>query len=189
MVMDGEGNIGMGYVTSSASERVTMRYTGRLADDPLNEMTLESQLIIESTGANPSNRLADYTHTVIDAEDDQTMWFIAEVMVPTKRNYVGVFNIAQELLGTDDFEGLDDSFVIGTEDNNIFNVSLTTDQVDERIVYSVYNVSGQIVSENHITKEGGSYSFELNMSYATPGVYIVKLHNNKSGISKKILVK
>ena len=189
MAMDQHGNIGMGYTTSGVADRVALQYTGRLASDPLNEMTLEETLIIQSTAANPSNRLADYVQLTVDPVDDETMWHIGEAHVPNRRNYVAVFNIADELLSTPDFLNSDDDLTISTGDNQNFDIALTSDLTDERLVVTVYNISGQIVAENHITNEGGVYRYSLDMSYAASGVYVVKVHNNVSGISKKIIVK
>lgn len=189
MAMDKDGNIGMAYTTTQASERIGIRYTGRLASDPVNEMTLTETTIFESTGSNSSNRLADYVHLTVDPADDQTMWHIAEVFTPQKSDVVGVFKIADDLLSTPDFINSEDDLTVSTSDNQNFDVTLTSDLTDERLVVTVYNISGQIVAENHITNEGGVYRYNLNMSYAAAGVYVVKVHNNVSGISKKIIVK
>lgn len=189
MAMDKDGNIGMAYTTTQASERVDIRYTGRLASDPINEMTLIESTIFESTGSNNSNRLADYVQLTVDPVDDQTMWHIAEVFQPQKSDVVGVFKIADELLSTPDFVNSEDDLVISTSDNKNFEVLLTSDKTDERLVVTIYNISGQIVAENHITNEGGVYRYNLNMSYDSAGVYIVKVHNTVAGISKKIIVK
>jgi len=98
MAMDIYGNIGMAYtsVGSDAGEEISIRYTGRMAEDPLGDMTIAEELIAQSTANNPGNRLADYVHLSVDPTDDATFWHIAEYFQPTRSDVVGVFKIAEE---------------------------------------------------------------------------------------------
>ena len=97
MAMDIYGNIGMAYtsVGSDAGEEISIRYTGRMADDPLGDMTIAEELIAQSTANNPGNRLADYVHLSVDPVDDATFWHIAEYFQPNRSDVVGVFKIAE----------------------------------------------------------------------------------------------
>jgi hypothetical protein len=97
MAMDVFGNIGMGYtsVGSNDGEEISIRYTGRLFEDPLGDMTISEQLIAQSTVNNPGNRLADYVHLTVDPADGQTFWHIAEYFIPQRSDVVGVFKIAE----------------------------------------------------------------------------------------------
>jgi hypothetical protein len=95
MVMDGQGNIGMGYTTCSSQEKISIYYTGRYANDPLGQMTVDETLIAQSTSNNPSNRLADYVQISLDPSDDATFWHIAEYFKSGQRtDVVGVFQFA-----------------------------------------------------------------------------------------------
>ncbi|HAT67354.1 MAG TPA: hypothetical protein DCS66_22620, partial [Flavobacteriaceae bacterium] len=58
--------------------------------------------------------------------------------------------------------------------NNQFNISLITDY-DERAAIAVYNVLGQTLAYNNIDKEGDRFKYELDMSYAPTGIYIIKM--------------
>ena len=62
MAMDVQGNIGMGYSSMSATAPITLRYTGRYANDPSGQMTIEENLIGQSNATNPNTRYADYAH-------------------------------------------------------------------------------------------------------------------------------
>lgn len=97
MAMDIYGNIGMAYtsVGSDAGEEISIRYTGRMADDPLGDMTVAEQLIAQGSNNNPGNRLADYVHLSVDPVDDATFWHIAEYFNPGRNDVVGVFKIAE----------------------------------------------------------------------------------------------
>ncbi|MFK5855803.1 MAG: hypothetical protein QM503_06705, partial [Bacteroidota bacterium] len=97
MVMDGQGNIGMGYTTCNENEKIAIYYTGRYAADPLGQMTIDESLIAQSTSNNPSNRLADYVQLSLDPSNDKTFWHIAEYFVSNQRtDVVGVFQIASD---------------------------------------------------------------------------------------------
>lgn len=97
MAMDVFGNIGLGYtsVGSNAGERISIRYTGRLFEDPLGDMTISEQLIAQSSANNPATRLADYVHLTVDPSDGQSFWHIAEYFRPQRSDVVGVFKIAE----------------------------------------------------------------------------------------------
>jgi hypothetical protein len=91
--------------------------------------------------------------------------------------------------------GLDDSVLGSSEfriislDNNQFTVSLST-LYNKDISFSVYNVSGQVLVFNNISKNSDKYSYELDMSYASSGVYLVKMGNSSIGYRVgKIVVK
>ncbi len=96
MVMNTEGDIAMAYTSSSATDMISIRYTGRQSDDVLNVMTSLEQLIGQSTAPNPGNRLADYVHMTIDPVDD-SFWHIAEYFAPGRNNIVGNFNLLEAM--------------------------------------------------------------------------------------------
>ena len=98
MAMDGEGNIGMGYSSLSDTESISLRYTGRFNDDPLNTMTALEELIVQSTSDSPSDRYADYSHLTVDPSNDADFWFVSEYFNNGLRsNRVGVFQITEPL--------------------------------------------------------------------------------------------
>ena len=96
MAMDIQGNIGMGYTSMSATAPITLRYTGRYANDPSGQMTIEENLIGQSNSTNPNTRYADYAHMSVDPSNDKTFWFISEYFKPGRRDLVGTFQIAAD---------------------------------------------------------------------------------------------
>jgi len=104
MMMDNQGNIGMGFSVmgnvatgnGTSNEFVSSYYTGRLATDPPNTMSIAPQLIFSGTANIPNLRYGDYSKTDIDPSDYQTMYFVNEVMQPQRSNVVGRFKIAPE---------------------------------------------------------------------------------------------
>jgi len=102
MVMDTQGNIGMGFSAMGntatgnglANEFVSSYYTGRLASDPSGTMTIAPQLIASGTANIPGIRYGDYSKIDIDPSDYTQMYFINEIMSPNRSNVVGRFQIA-----------------------------------------------------------------------------------------------
>ncbi len=79
--MDRDGNIAIGYsVVDGVSVFPGIRYTGRLAGDPLGEMTLAEGTIIDGTGVQRTinSRWGDYTSLNVDPTDDCTFWYVNE---------------------------------------------------------------------------------------------------------------
>jgi hypothetical protein len=93
-------------------------------------------------------------------------------------------------LGIEDFSITNGELIVLTKENNKFEISLITD-FDGTASIAVYNVLGQILAFNNLEKEGNAYVYRLDMSYATPGVYFIKIGDRASNSFKsaKIIVK
>ncbi|MEL7061521.1 MAG: hypothetical protein AAGN46_15965 [Acidobacteriota bacterium] len=108
--MDRAGNILLGYALSSTTTSPSVRYTGRLASDPLGVMTEPEQELVAGTGRSFSSRFGDYSHMGVDPVDDCTFWFTVEYTegVGNTANQIGkvVFPSCLEAGGIfdDDFE-------------------------------------------------------------------------------------
>jgi len=77
IAMDGDGNIALGYNVSSVNTFPSIRYTGRLASDPLGDMSQGESEIIAGTGYqnHSSGRWGDYSMMAVDPVDDCTFWY------------------------------------------------------------------------------------------------------------------
>ena len=86
--MDSAGNIGLGFSVSGAVTFPSIRYTGRLATDPLNVMTLgEADLMVGSgSQLHSSGRWGDYSSLVVDPVDDCTFWYTQEYYAVTSES-------------------------------------------------------------------------------------------------------
>jgi hypothetical protein len=79
--MDRQGNIALGYsVVDGVSVYPGIRYTARLAGDPLGQMTLGEGTIIDGTGVQTTtnSRWGDYSSLNVDPVDDCTFWYVNE---------------------------------------------------------------------------------------------------------------
>ncbi|WP_208614665.1 hypothetical protein, partial [Streptomyces regalis] len=76
VAQDRAGNIALGYSQSSSTTHPSIRFTGRLANDPLGEMTLGETIVITGGGSQiGSARWGDYTSMAVDPDDDCKMWY------------------------------------------------------------------------------------------------------------------
>jgi hypothetical protein len=81
IAMDKRGNMGLGYsVVNSTTVYPGIRYTGRLSNDPLGQMTLGEGTIINGSGVQTTtnSRWGDYTDMTVDPVDDCTFWYVNE---------------------------------------------------------------------------------------------------------------
>jgi hypothetical protein len=79
IAQDKKGNAALGYsVVNGVDVFPGIRYTGRLAGDPLGEMTLGEGTIIDGTGVQTTtnSRWGDYTDMTVDPTDDCTFWYV-----------------------------------------------------------------------------------------------------------------
>jgi hypothetical protein len=84
IAMDRAGNMALGYSASDGTSVFpSLRYTGRLAADPLGTMPQGEGVIVAGTGSQTgSARWGDYTSMNVDPTDDCTFWYVNEY-VPT----------------------------------------------------------------------------------------------------------
>jgi hypothetical protein len=80
VAMNGRGDIALGYSVSSTSIYPSIRYTGRLAGDPLGQMTLGEGTIVNGDGYqdHDSGRWGDYSMMSVDPVDDCSFWYTQE---------------------------------------------------------------------------------------------------------------
>jgi len=76
--IDAAGNIGIGYSFGGTPNFVGQRFAGRLAKDPLGQLTLRETVLVEGEGAQNAMRWEDYTQTAIDPSDDCTIWYVGD---------------------------------------------------------------------------------------------------------------
>ncbi|MFC2054308.1 hypothetical protein ACFLV7_08435 [Chloroflexota bacterium] len=80
VAMNGRGDIGLGYSVSSTTTHPSIRFTGRLSEDPAGQMTFSEGEIISGSGyqTSSSGRWGDYSMMAVDPVDDCTFWYTQE---------------------------------------------------------------------------------------------------------------
>jgi hypothetical protein len=79
---DGSGDLAVGFSASGPNEYPSLRYAGRLAGDPLGELTQDEQVLYTGTGpqTEAEGRWGDYSDLTVDPVDDCTFWYTTEYL-------------------------------------------------------------------------------------------------------------
>jgi len=97
-------------------------------------------------------------------------------------------NIVNSILSTDEFTLEGTTFNIYTLPNNQFEIVMSS-PFRGNLTFNVFNSLGQQVVFNNLDKQDGDLKYNLDMSYAASGVYIVKMGNRNRFKVGKIIVK
>jgi hypothetical protein len=97
LAVDQNGNMAIGYSTSSAKDFPGIRYAGRFASDPPNDLGQGEATMFDGTGSqtSASGRWGDYTMTTIDPADNVSFWHTNEYYATTGISWstrIGKFN-------------------------------------------------------------------------------------------------
>ena len=99
IAQDKQGNMFLGYSTSSSLLYPGGAYTGRLVGDATNQMQVETSFFPGHGSQTNYSRWGDYSSAALDPQDDCTFWYANEYLPST-----GVFNWSTRL-GSFKFEG------------------------------------------------------------------------------------
>lgn len=194
MIMDGAGNIGMGYTSMSGpstpvTTRISSYYTGRFDGDPLGTMTVAEELILSGNANIPSTRYGDYSKIDIDPVDDATFWFINEMMNSGRKGVVGVFELAPNTLlndvGVTSILSPMDGLLTAAEDVDItIRNHGTNDIVNPEVQYTI-DGGTPVVETYSGTITGGatvSFTFATQADLSNPQTtYLIESQTNLTG--------
>jgi hypothetical protein len=87
--MDHSGDLAIGYSASGPNYFPSLHYAGRLATDPLNDLTQGEAVLFAGLGIEANtgifpfrNRWGDYSALTVDPNDDCTFWYTNEYLAP-----------------------------------------------------------------------------------------------------------
>jgi hypothetical protein len=83
IAMDRAGNMLMGYSVSGKTVFPAIRFTGRSANDPPNQMAIEESAVKGKGSQSNPERWGDYASMSIDPSDDCTFWFSTQYLANT----------------------------------------------------------------------------------------------------------
>ncbi len=161
------------------------------------ELVINNQIIAEGQGA------GDYTETLSLVIPDGAI--LGQHIMRAKTNWndsvpsdacVGSFfgetedYIADIVmhLGTNEIPLANEEMIVKTLPNNQYEISLETDVTDEILIINLHDINGYKLVENKVRNINGKYVYNLDMSYAKPGAYIIRLGNYEYGKVKRIVV-
>ncbi len=97
-------------------------------------------------------------------------------------------NIIDSTLNVKDFVLNEAELVVISSGNSQYRVVMESSFEEPLRIY-VHNTLGQKLIENQVVNEGNAYIYDLDMSYAAPGVYLVRVGTRDFGKVKRFIVK
>lgn len=182
MAMDYQGNIGLAYSIASTEMHASLRYTGRYAGDPLGEMTVEEQVIVDGTSSQSgTNRFGDYAHLTLDPTDNGTFWFTGEYLSNGWKTRITSFKLANDLdndLGAVQLNGPEDGLLTDSETISVtFKNFGLLPQSNFEVGYIVNDQAPVIETYNEELASLATQVFDFNQTvdFSEEGIYEVKL--------------
>jgi uncharacterized membrane protein len=197
--MDQAGDIAIGYSVSSSTMFPAIRYTGRLASDPLGAMRSENSLL-EGTGSQVGlSRWGDYSAMRIDPSDDCTFWYTNQY-IPTSGSFnwatfVGSFKLSACSAPAQDFSISGSPGSQAVVQGNGANYTATVAPSGGFTGGVTLSVSGlpsgatATFSPNPITGGSGGSTMSVTTSANTPvGSYALMITGNSGALSHSTTV-
>ncbi|MCG9970684.1 T9SS type A sorting domain-containing protein [Christiangramia crocea] len=97
-------------------------------------------------------------------------------------------NVTDSTIDIEDFILNEADLKVVTAGGNQYRVIMET-SFDEPLRITVHNILGQKMLENQLFNDGDGYVYELDMSYAARGVYLVRVGTRKVGKVMRFIVK
>jgi hypothetical protein len=193
MGIDVNGNIALAYSRGSANNAVGIYYTGRLASDPLGQMSFEEQEIqAGSSFQNFSNRFGDYSQMTMDP-DGETFWFTSQYfqIVNQWTTKIAAFNLENiPILANGDANAEEAEMAVYPLNGDVYEVFLTSTKDLGDVRYEVMDIQGRNVSQGSLINNGDNHRGTFNRGSLSTGVYVVRAFNNSSfNQSKKVIIK
>ncbi len=192
--MDEHGDISLAYTTSSASVYPGIRYTGRLASDPLGAMTFAEQTAINgSTSGNNSwtqyNRWGDYSNTTLDPADGLTFWHCNEYVGAAGNQNTRIFSFKIDTaLGITSITRPEANLIVYQTGDEL-NVTASQLPSKENTFVDLFALNGKQISSQQLTPVAKTLNTEINVAGLAAGIYLVRIGNTAFQVVKKIFIK
>ena len=180
IAMDDNGSIALCYAKSSsaAGDYPSLGFTGRLATDPLGQMTFGETMVITGSGSQTTtNRFGDYSQTSLDP-DGITFWHTGEFLgsggAPRTRIYS--FQLPTST-GVEENAGSVQFNVI--KSGNMLIVNATGLINNDNIVVDLFDIQGRQLSGKTVTPAGGKVQESISITGLAAGAYLVRVGNEK----------
>jgi hypothetical protein len=186
VAMDDNGSIGIAYAVSSGTVYPSIRYTGRLASDPLGQLTFTETTAIAGTSSQFGfNRFGDYSQTSMDP-DGITFWHTGEYMSGGGKTRIFSWQIPVVSTGVNELNNKPDVLVFQNE--NILEVKgiRLADNISVQI--DLFDILGKQLNGKTITAENQTAKTTFDIAGYAKGTYLVRMGNEKFQKVIKIVI-
>ncbi|MEI6765039.1 MAG: T9SS type A sorting domain-containing protein [Bacteroidota bacterium] len=189
IAMNNDGSIGLAYsVTNASSLYPGIRYTGRLATDPLGQMTFTEQTAKAGTSvlSGVYNRWGDYSQTSLDP-DGITFWHTNEYSSGGQKTRIFAFQIINPLTGIE--KSRQQPELTCFQSDNILVVKAGRLPASGDMIVELFDIDGKNLARKTLVPVSGSIETNFDTSKLAKGIYLVRVGNNDFQRVVKVLVK
>ncbi len=191
IAMDDNGSIALCYARSSSTtgDFPSLGFTGRLASDPLGQMTFAETMVKMGTASQTiANRFGDYSQTSMDP-DGITFWHTGEYLGSGPRTWIYSFQLP---LPTGVEEAQNEINNV-TAYQSIGGITVNAKNIKEEgeLVVDLFDITGKQIDGKQIVANGGSFETSFSTSNLASGTYLVRVGKMNTSFQKvvKVIVK
>ena len=194
LIMDGAGNIAMGYTSMAGPTtpnptdfRISSYYTGRFDGDASGVMTVNEEIIAAGNSNIPGTRYGDYSKIDIDPSDDTTFWFINEYMNSGRKGVVGAFQLAPPMaddIGVNSIPNPNTGVLTATEDVEISIRNFgSNDITNPEVQYTLNGGTAEVENYSGTIAAGATelYTFSAQADLSAAGNHVIVARTNLAG--------
>ena len=180
IAMDDNGSIALCYAKSSsaAGDYPSLAFTGRLASDPLGQMTFAETIAITGSGSQTGgcgNRYGDYSQTSLDP-DGITFWHTGEYLVTGGATRTRIYSFQlPTVTGIDAVQNAASYAVYQSGNQLIVTGERVTNK--EKMVVDLFDISGRLINGKTITARDNRIEASFDVSKIVKGPYLVRIGN------------
>ncbi len=194
IAMDDNGSIGMAYAVSGVNGITnvypSLRYTGRLASDPLNTMTYAEQTAAAGNSAQTGiNRFGDYSHTALDPTDGTVFWHTGEYIAggnPATK----IFSFRISTSGSGINENSNTSSLNVFIANGSIQIKASNLPSNEVLIVDLFDINGKKIDGKTLLPNSNRVETSFISSNLAKGTYLVRIGNTNTYFQKvtKVIV-
>jgi hypothetical protein len=193
--MNMNGDISIAYnVTSSTNLNPGIRYTGRLASDPLNQMTFAEQTAKSGT-TSFDTQWGDISESWLDP-DGLTFWHTNQYIIDSTSTCDGCgtanvrifsYRLNPPLTSTSTIPSNLSNLKV-YQVNNYLNIVASGLPNDDKIVVNLFGINGKQLTSEWVMPQANKFESKINITGLAKGTYLVRIGNvNFQKVSKVII--
>lgn len=190
--MDENGNIALAYSVCSDLYEInpSLKYTGRLANDPLGQMTFTEKTAVSGQSSQENSwRWGDYSHMTLDP-DGSTLWFTGEYMGYNNQPKTRIFAMQVNDFDMDGDLGLEEeeSSLEITISSEQINIVLLNVQSLEQHQIDLIDINGRVLISDEEMPTDNNLTHTFSSNHISKGIYFVRIGNEDYQLSKRIVL-
>lgn len=178
--MDLNGAISLAYNVSSSGLYPAIRYTGRLASDPLGQMTL-AERTVHSGNRSFQYQWGDYSQTSLDP-DGITFWhtnqYITDPSGAVANTRICSFRLSNTLTtGTEEPSLFTNTELTVHQDASIIHINIKGTPNNDPIAIELFDIQGKLLHSISKTPDAGATSCSFQVDHSPGCVILIRSGN------------